>query len=294
MIGQVYLNGEWYAPQEAKISAFDRGFFFADGVYEVIPITAGTPFGLEPHLDRLFNSLQAIRLTIDDSRAQLRALITELCETLLGHGHHEGAVYLQITRGAALRRDHAFPTPSVTPTMMAYVFPLTPAQPGEARVARAITVADQRWARCDIKSISLLPNVLARQQAVEQGCDEAIFIKEGQALEGAAMNLFAVVDGQLRTAPADGQILGGITRMLLLEMLENAPSIPVCIKALTTAELARADEVFLTSSTKDLLAVSEIDGQPVGLQEAYPGPVTTKLQQRFSEYKTLKSGAETL
>ncbi|HHQ68895.1 MAG TPA: D-amino-acid transaminase, partial [Halothiobacillaceae bacterium] len=162
-----------------------------------------------------------------------------------------------------------------------------------ANIARAITVADQRWARCDIKSISLLPNVLARQQAVEQGCDEAIFIKNGFALEGAATNLFAVVDGQLRTAPADGRILGGITRMLLLEMLENDPSIPVSIKALSFDELARADEVFLTSSTKDLWAVGEIDGQPVGGGGEYPGPITTKLQQRFSEYKTLKSGAET-
>ncbi|HHQ69139.1 MAG TPA: aminotransferase IV, partial [Halothiobacillaceae bacterium] len=125
VIGQVYLNGEWCAPDEAKISAFDRGFFFADGVYEVIPISEGEPFGLEPHLDRLFYSLKEIRLPINDSRAQLRALIIKLRDTLLEHGHQNGAVYLQITRGAAKGRDHAFPTPSIMPTQLAYAFAIT-------------------------------------------------------------------------------------------------------------------------------------------------------------------------
>lgn len=287
MIGQVYLNGRWLDPAQATISPLDRGFLFADGVYEVIPVVNGRLFGGEEHITRLQHSLDAIDLPLPHGADFWRDLATQFATQLVQANQPQGAIYLQVSRGAGEKRDHAFPAATVPATIFAYSFAVAAAQ---TTPARAITVADQRWARCDIKSISLLPNVLARQQAVAQGCDEAIFIKDQMALEGAAMNLFVIVDGVLRTAPADHQILGGITRKLLLEMLADDPHIQVEEKAVGQAELARAEEVFLTSSTKDLLAVGMLDNQPVGDTAEKPGPLTTYLQERFAEYKRLKTG----
>jgi D-alanine transaminase len=277
-MSQVYLNGQFVPPDQATVSVFDRGFIFGDGVYEVIPVFGGRLFRLAHHLARLDASLAAIRLRNPHSTEEWNSIFTRL---LTGHTNGDQSIYLQITRGVA-PRDHAFP-PNATPTVFAYAQPLNYA-PAEqlAQGVAAITTEDIRWRRCDIKSIALLANALLRQQAIEQQAAEAILIRDGVVTEGAASNIFVVKGDRLFTPPKGPFILPGITRDLIVEIARTKNI--VCDELPIKAEMLQsADEVWLTSSTKEILPITRIDGKPVG--KGKPGPMHAKLFALYKEYK---------
>jgi len=269
----VYLNGTFLPLSQAKIPVLDRGFLFGDGVYEVIPAYGGRLFRLDQHLDRLDHSLRAIRLDSPLQRHQYRTICQELLQ-----GDVDQAVYLQITRGVALKRDHAFPT-EPHPTVVAWATPIDTNLP---RPIRAITCEDIRWQWCHIKAITLLANVLLRQEAIDRGCQEAILIRNGEVTEGAASNVFAVIDGTVVTPAKGPYLLPGITRDLILE-LAAAHGISCAERTLTAEELARAEEIWLSSSIRELVPVVELDGKPVG--GGRPGPLWHKLHDLFQSYK---------
>ena len=271
----VFLNGTFVPRSQASISVMDRGFLFGDGIYEVIPAYGGRLFRLEEHLDRLDNSLNAIRLESPYRREKWR----EIMERLLD-GTGDQSIYLQITRGVAAKRDHAFPVSS-DPTVFAMCSPIQPISDGRTGV-RAITSQDTRWTRCDIKATTLLANILLRQEAVDQGCAEAILIRDGQVTEGAASNVFAVIDGVLQTPPKGNDILPGITRDLILE-LADADGIPATENAIAAETLKSADEIWLTSSTREILPVVELDGRKIA--DGLPGPVWQRMYSLLQDFK---------
>ena len=274
----VYLNGEFLPPDQAKVSAFDRGFVFADGVYEVIPAYGGRLFRLAQHLARLDNSLASIRLVNPLAPAEWRAVCMRLIEAA---GGGDVSVYLQVTRGPA-PRDHAFPA-EVRPSVFAYAAPIKyPDATQLANGVAAITAPDIRWLRCDIKAIALLPNVLMRQQATEAGAAEAILIRDGLMTEGSASNIFVVVDGVLVTPPKGPFILPGVTRDLVLE-LARAHGLACAERTVSENELRAASELMLSSSTKELLPITTLDDAPVG--NGRPGPLHARLHALYQEYK---------
>lgn len=281
----VYLNGEFLPKDEARVSVLDRGFLFGDGVYEVIPVYGGRLFRLEQHLERLDQSLAGIRLANPHTRLEWRRILEQLVEL---HGGGDQSVYLQVTRGAAPKREHAFPT-EVHPTVFAMSSPLTPNPPEVAQQGvAAITLEDIRWKHCHIKAVTLLANVLLRQQALDGGAAEAILIRDGQVTEGAASNVFIVRAGELLTPPKGPFLLPGITRDLILE-LAAANGIPYREAAVTEAELASAAEVWVTSSTREILPVTTLNGVPVG--DGKPGPLWARMTALFQAYKErLRSG----
>lgn len=275
----VYLNGRFMPAEEAHIPVLDRGFLFGDGVYEVIPAYGGRLFRLEPHLQRLDNSLAGIRIDNPLGRHDWQTVLESLLER---NGGGDQSVYLQVTRGVAPKRDHAFPA-NVTPTVFLSTNPMPPlADDAYDDGLSAITLNDIRWELCNIKAITLLPNVLLRQQAVEAGCAEAILIRHGEATEGAASNLFIVEGDTLITPPTGPQLLPGITRDLVLE-LARANDIPCREEAIPEARLRNADEVWLTSSTKEIIPVTRLDDTQVGLGR--PGPVWRRLRALYQDYK---------
>ena len=262
----VYLNGAFLPSEEACISPLDRGFLFGDGIYEVIPSYQGGFFLLDEHVERLRRSLREIRLPDPQPKPGWESLLEQLLERNPGG---DRSVYLQVTRGAA-PRDHAFPT-GAPATVFAMVSPIASPRPDlSERGVAAISLPDQRWGRCDIKSVALLPNVLARQQAVEQGAVEAILLRDGMLTEGAASNVFVVHGGAVVTPPLGQEILPGITRRFLLDVLREQ-GWDCREDPLPESVLRSADEIWLTSSTKELLPVSTLDGRPVG--GGRPGPV---------------------
>jgi D-alanine transaminase len=274
----VYLNGDFLPPDQARISAFDRGFLFADGVYEVIPVYGRRLFRLPQHLARLNNSLAGIRLANPLNAQQWQALCTRLIEAT---DSDDQSIYLQITRGPA-PRDHAFPA-TVQPTVFAYAQPLK--YPSAADIAdgvAAICVTDIRWSRCDIKSIALLPNVLLRQQAMEQGAAEAILVRAGSVMEGSASNIFMVVNGTLVTPPKGPFILPGVTRDLVVE-LARLHGIHCEERDVRQTEINAASELMLSSSTKELLSITRLDGRTVG--NGRPGPMHARLHALYQDYK---------
>ncbi len=272
---QVYLNGEYPELTEACVSVEDRGFLFADGIYEVVRCYAGRFFELDRHLARLERSAREIRLGLPLSRDELRLVAQEL---LRRTGLLDCSLYLQATRGVA-PRNHAFPV-GVTPTLFAMLQPAPSPDPALAeRGGAAVTVPDERWGRCDIKAVGLLPNILAKQKAVEAGAQEAIFIRDGLVTEGSASNVFAVLDGVLWTHPQDRRILGGITREVTLE-LAREQGVPVREEAITQNMLWQAQELFCTGTVAEFLPVVRLDGQPVG--DGRPGPVCRRLAAAFA------------
>ncbi|MBI3575136.1 MAG: D-amino acid aminotransferase [Gammaproteobacteria bacterium] len=277
-IRQVYLNGAFLPPAEARVSAFDRGFVFGDGVYEVIPVFGGRLFRLPQHLARLDNSLREIRMVNPLPAAEWQRVFERLVEI---QGGGELSIYLQITRGAA-PRDHAFP-PNLAPTVFAYAAPLKypPVEEVERGIA-AITAPDIRWLRCDIKAIALLPNAMLRSQALDQGAAEAILLRDGCMTEGAASNIFVVRSGRLVTPPKGPLILPGVTRDLVLE-LARAHGVPCAEAAVSEVALRAADEVWMTSSTKEILPITRLDGKPVG--SGKPGPLHARLLALYKDYK---------
>lgn len=271
----VYLNGGFLPLDQAKISVMDRGFLFGDGVYEVIPVYGGRPLRLEEHMTRLENSLRGIRMAPPLALDEWSRIFSRLIE-----GRHDQSIYLQVTRGVAPKRDHAIP-PEIEPTVFAMCTPIAPLPTAGIK---AVTIDDIRWQWCHIKAITLLANVLLRQQAVDQGCVEAILIGNGHAIEGAASNLFVVVDDLLITPPKSHALLPGITRDLVLE-LALQHEIPAVERPITVAELKAAAEIWLTSSTREIMPVIDLDGAPVG--SGQPGPLWQRLQAFYQDYKEM-------
>jgi D-alanine transaminase len=270
----VYLNGRFTPREEATVSVDDRGFVFGDGVYEVIRAVDGRLFTAEEHLNRMEEGLAAIGMRLPSGVT--RAGIFEVADRLLReNGHVEGhaTVYLQVTRGAA-PRTHFFPPSRVEPTLFASTAPFTVPTALVARGAEAITSPDVRWSRCNLKTLNLLANVLAKQAAVEQGATEAILVRDGVITEGASTNVFVVIDGRLRTFPICNYILAGITRGVVIELARGL-GFPVVERPVRVEEIARADEIFLTGTTTDVLPVVRVDGLQIG--NGRPGPVAEAL-----------------
>ena len=276
----VYLNGQFLPLAEAGISPLDRGFLYGDGVYELVPVYSRKAFRLDEHLTRLQATLDGVKLANPLDPAGWRAVIEKL---IAGAPWDDQSIYLQVTRGADNKRDHAFPPASVAPTAFAFASPLVTTAPEiRAKGVTAITVGDQRWARCDLKVISLLANILARQQAVEAGCAEAILIRDGFMKEGAASNIFVVKNGVLHAPPKTQLMLPGITYDLVLE-LATCYGQPLKVAEISENELRDADEVWMTSSTKEILAITTLDGHPVG--NGKPGPFGEQMFQWYQDFK---------
>jgi D-alanine transaminase len=274
----VYLNGQFSPIAEAKVSVLDRGFIFGDGAYEIIPVYSRHPFRLAEHLRRLQASLDSIRLANPYYDSAWAALINALIEK---NAFEDQSVYLNITRGVA-PRDHAFPknTPATVFMMSNPLVTSTRAQ-CEAGVV-AVSHADNRWGRCDIKAIALLPNVLLRQMAVDVGAVETVLFRNGFLTEGAASNIFAVKKGVILAPPKDHHMLAGITYDLVLELADEH-KIPVEVCKLTEARVRAADELWITSSTKEVMPIVQLDGKPIG--KGKPGAVFWQMFELYQHYK---------
>ncbi len=274
-----YLNGSFLPLEDARVPVMDRGFLFGDGVYEVIPVYGGRLFRLAQHLQRLQNSLDGVRIGNPLTPDAWRELLEELVRRNSGTNQ---AVYLQVTRGVAAKRDHAFPA-DVRPTVFAMSNPLPePRDIAGEQGIHAITLPDIRWQYCNIKAITLLPNVMLRQQAIEADTAEAILIKDGYATEGAASNIFIVRNGVLITPPKGPALLPGITRDLIVE-LAAGNAVPYREADITEAELRSAGEIWLTSSTREISPVVRLDDTIVG--DGRPGPVWQHMIALFQAYK---------
>jgi D-alanine transaminase len=272
----VYLSGSYLPSERAYLSALDRGFVFGDGVYEVWRAVNGRLFEAERHRERLERGLRELRIGPPDGADAdgLRTIAERLLrENALLEGH--ATFYVEVTRGAALR-THQFPPTGTRPTIFAYAAPLKSVDQDRRSGVRAITRPDIRWLRCDIKTVQLLPNVLAKQAAVEAGAFEAIFIRDGYVTEGTHSNLFAVLNGELRTHPTNNLILPGITRDVVLE-LAREQGIRVREEPVTEAELRRVDELFLTGTATDVVPIVRVDDFQIA--SGRPGPIAGALYE---------------
>ena len=274
-----FLNGQFLPLSEARISPLDRGFLFGDGAYEVIPVYSRCPFRMDEHLRRLQTTLDGIRLPNPHGIAQWREIILHI----ITHADFvDQAVYIQVTRGADSKRDQAFPH-GVPPTVFVFTALMVNPSPAQRETGiAAITAPDLRWSRCDFKTVSLLPNVLARQLAADAGCVETIQLRDGYLTEGAASNIFVVKNGLILTPPKDHRILPGITCDVLLELAAQYAA-PHEVRPVSEAELCSADEVWMTSSTKEVLPITTLDGQPVG--NGKPGPVGRQMYAWYCKFR---------
>ena len=274
----VYLNGAFLPLAEAHVPVLDRGFIFGDGVYEVIPVYSRRPFRLPEHLRRLQRSLDAIRLAnpLDDN--EWAKLIQEIVARNSGD---DQSVYLQITRGVA-RRAHEFPR-DAKPTVFAMSNPLaTPSREQIESGVACITAIDFRWLRCDVKSIALLANCLLKQLAVEAGAAEVVLLRDGFLTEAAASNVFVVRAGTLLAPPKDHLILPGVTYDVVLELASDE-RIPFEVRRISEHELRTADEVWLSSSTKEVLAVTALDARVIG--DGKPGALFRRMHALYQDFK---------
>ena len=274
-----YFNGEYLPLDAARVSPMDRGFLFGDGVYEVIPVYSRRPFRRDEHLGRLQRSLDAIRLVnplaLPDWCALVDRLVAESEWT-------DQSVYLQVTRGPMAVRNHAFPA-TVTPTVFGLVEPLhTPAPAQVAQGVAAVSAADFRWLRCSVKATSLLANCLLRQMAFDAGCAETLMFRDGILSEGAASNIFAVKHGVLLAPQKNHLMLPGITYDVVLELAAQH-GLPTEVRDITDAEVRAADELWLTSSTKEVLPIVTLDGKPIGTGR--PGPVFERMYGWYQDFK---------
>lgn len=270
-----YINGKYIPLDELAIPIDERGHQFGDGIYEVIRVYNGKAFMLDEHLERLINSAKGIYLPIEQDADGFRILINEALEK---SGLLECNVYLQITRGFA-PRQHLFPDVPVSISMT--VKPATPLQQSlRENGVSSIFHEDERWANCYIKSLNLLPNVLARQTAYEKGCYEAILVRDGVVTEGTSSNIFMVKKGKVYTTPLSKQILAGVTRLAVKKICEEV-NIEFVERSSTKEELLQADEVFLTSTTSEVLPIVEVDGQRIG--SGKPGKVTNELYRKLQQ-----------
>jgi D-alanine transaminase len=274
----IYLNGEFMPIEEARIPVLDRGFIFGDGVYEVIPVYSRRSFRLADHLNRLQDSLDGIRITNPHTNDEWASLLNQIIADNEGDDQY---IYLHITRGVA-KRDHAFPK-GVLPTVFIMSNPLTtPLKELLATGVDAITAVDNRWLRCDIKAISLLPNVLLRQMAIDVGAVETILIREGFMTEGAASNIFVVRSNSLIAPPKNHLMLPGITYDIVLE-LAAANGIPYEVRKVSEYEIRNSQELLLTSSTKEIMPITRLDGMVVG--DGAPVSMFKRLYQLYQTYK---------
>ena len=274
----VFLNGKYLPAGDAKVSVLDRGFIFGDGVYELVPVYSRVPFRLGEHLERLERSLAAVAIGNPYSREQWREIIFRLIDQ---QPFDDQGVYFQVTRGVA-KRDHAFPK-NVEPTVFMMSNPLVnpPAEQVE-RGGAAVSAQDNRWLRCDIKSISLVGNVLLRQLSSEAGAAETILFRDGKLTEASASNVFIVRRGVIQSPPKSSLILAGITYDVVAE-LAAANSLPLEFKEITEMEVRTADEIWVTSSSREVFAIVSLDGAKIG--DGRPGPVFRRMHQLYQEFK---------
>ena len=274
-----YVNGDFVPLDQARISPFDRGFLFGDGVYEVMPIYGGRPFRFESHCERLTRSCRELRMEDPLTRAQWRELIATLIER---NGGGDQYIYWQVTRGAERGRNHA-PLPNVPRTVFAFCAPLPVAAPGVLENGIAcVTAQDTRWARCDIKSVALLANILLRQLSLDAGASETILLRDGELTDASASTVYVVINGELRAPPNSRAILPGTTRSVLEEIAERT-KIPYRIAKVSEMELRTANEVWLTAATREVVAVTTLDGKPVG--SGKPGPLWRRAYDAFQKFK---------
>lgn len=270
----IFLNGDWMPIEEAKVSVLDRGFIYGDGVYEYVPVINGRPYRLEAHLNRLNYSCSEIGLRNPYSHAEWTALVNQI---VAKNGTHDQAVYWQITRGVA-KRDHSFPV-GVTPTVFMMSNPLPKLT--QVQIDNGVpcyTLPDTRWHRCHIKSISLLGNVLAKQHATELGGAEGVMLRDGMLTEASSSNVFCVFGDTIVSAPKDNFILGGITLDAVSELAKKA-GIKIEVRPVPEAEMWACDEMWLSSSSKGVLAITTLDDKPIGnaAHKGKPGPVFKKM-----------------
>ena len=273
----VYLNARYLPAAEATISALDRGFIFGDGVYEVWRVVRGQLFEASRHQARLERGLRELRIARPADGSLER--ITAIAEQLLrenGLADAEATLYVEITRGIA-PRTHYFPPANTPPTLLVMASAFTPS-PSRFTGTSVITQPDVRWLRCDLKTVQLLPNVMARQAAMEAGASEAIFVRDGVITEGTHTTVFGVLDGVLRTHPASHLVLPGVTRDVVVELAREA-GVEVREQAITVGELAHVTELFLTGTTTDVTPVVSVDGRPIG--DGAPGPIARALLERL-------------
>jgi len=273
-MGYVLINDQMVTREEAFIDIEDRAHQFGDGIYEVVRVYQGRCFMMKEHLGRLYRSAQEIQLTIPYQLEELSSMLEDLKEK---SNIQDGIIYLQFSRGVAAR-FHGFPDPTVPAQLVAYVKELQKPVQLQQNGAKAILTEDIRWLRCDIKSLNLLGNVLAKQQAIEKGAYEAILHRNGTITEGSSTNVFMIQEATLYTHPANNLILNGITRVKVIELCHQL-GLVVKEQEFDTNFLLKADEIFITSSTNDILPIIEIDHQKIG--PGIPGPITRKLQQAF-------------
>jgi len=273
-----HFNGQFLPLERISISPLDRGFIFGDGVYEVIPVYDGVPLRAREHFERLQRSMDEIRLSNPHSVDDWIALTQQLLE------HHPGdqSVYVQVTRGAPNKRDHVIPK-GLAPTVFMMCSPLaTPAREQVDNGVVCVTAEDFRWEKCHIKSISLLGNVLAKQISADVGAAETILLRDGFLTEASSSNVFVVKGGVVAAPPCDNLILLGITYDLLVRLAAEG-AVGLQVRPVPESELRSADEIWLSSSTKEVLAVVELDGKPVGAGK--PGPVFRRMHALFQEHK---------
>lgn len=276
----IWLNGDVLPMADARLNVEDRGFQFADGVYEVVRLYDGQPFTLAEHLERLQRSAAGIELALPKSP---REIADHVMRFVPRAGVRDGMVYLQLTRGVA-PRNHVFPD-HAHPTLLFYARPLPPVPPpGTAAGVRLMTVADERWKRCWIKAIALLPNVLAKNAAAAKGFDEAVFVENGIASECSASNLFAVLGNKLVTHPVGSKVLPGITRQVLIQVAA-AMRLKVEERPLGIDEVRHADELFITSTTREISWASTLNDLTIG--DGACGPITLRLHRAFQRRVSL-------
>jgi D-alanine transaminase len=274
-----YLNGSYLPWTEARISPFDRGFLYADGVYEVMPVYGGRPFRFEAHCERLARSLAEIQMADPHSRAQWREIIAALIQR---NGGGDQYIYWQVTRGAERGRNHA-PLPDIPRTVFAFCAPLPIISSAVlSQGVACVTAPDTRWARCDIKSVSLLANVLLRQLAADVGAAETILLKDGEMTEASSSTVYVAIGGEVRVPANSQRILPGVTRGAVDELVVRT-GIPYRVTSISEADLRTADEVWLSSATREVTPVTSIDGVPVGAGK--PGPLWQQVYNEFQRYK---------
>ena len=283
----IFLNGQFMPIEDAKIPVLDRGFIFGDGIYELVPVYSRVPFRMDEHLVRLERSLAEVRIRNPYTRAEWRDIILKL---VAQQPFEDQGVYFQVTRGVA-KRDHAFPK-DATPTVFMMSNPLVnPPKELVERGGKAVTAQDFRWARCDIKSISLIGNCLIRQISADVGAVETILFRDGKLTEASASNVFIAKGGVVLGPPKSNWILPGITYDVIVE-LAQAAKMPLELRHITEAEVRAADEIWVTSSSKEVLAVVELDGKPVG--DGKPGPLFRRMHQLYQDFKNqvMRAGAQ--
>ena len=274
----VFLNGKFLPIEQAMVPVLDRGFIFGDGVYELIPVYSRAPFRMEDHLARLERSLAAVRIKNPYTREKWREIILQL---VAQQPSKDQAVYFQVTRGVA-KRDHAFPA-GVEPTVFVMASPLVnPPRELVEKGGSAVTAVDNRWLRCDIKSISLIGNCLLRQVSADAGAQETILFRDGKLTEASASNVFVVKRGVLLSPPKSNLILPGITYDVVTEIAQ-AGKIPLEFRDIAESEVRSADEVWVTSSSKEILAIVTLDGKPVA--DGKPGPLFRRAYALYQEFK---------